>query len=43
MLNELQLLHCKLLQNVTILKMKSDISKALQKKAKSDSFVTDNA
>jgi hypothetical protein len=37
------LLHWRPLQNATISNIKSDNFKALQKPAKSDSFVTDNA
>jgi hypothetical protein len=36
-------LHRNPLQNATISKMKSDNFEKLQKRAKSDSFITDNA
>jgi hypothetical protein len=42
-LSGLQPLHFRPIQNATILKMKSDICKALQKRGKSDGFVTLNA
>jgi hypothetical protein len=43
MLIRLQLLHCSLLQNATILNMKSDNFKASQTVRRAKAFLSDNA